>query len=673
MAVPPDPDWRPTLRRRLLVAAVVFALWGAGIIWRLVVLQVAEHDALVERAANQQTGTVEVPAKRGEIHDRRGRLLAYSVDADTIYAVPKEVGDPVASAAAICEALDDCGAKDRAQLIDRLRLKRAFVYVKRRVAPHEARRVAALDLDGIGFRKESKRFYPNRELAAHVLGYVGLDNVGLHGVEAAWDGVVRGRPGTVLIQTDARRKGFSRLERAPTMGGAVELTIDAQLQHIAERELAAGVAENRAEGGTVVIADPHTGEVLAMASAPTFNPNAYNLAPEERRRNRAVQDLYEPGSTFKVVTASAAFEEGVVSPDDPIDTSGGSITFAGRKPIFDTHDYGVLSFADVLVKSSNVGAIKVGLRLGPERLGLYVNRFGFGRPTSPDFQGENPGIVWNPARLNDSALASVSMGYQVGVTPVQMAAAVSSVANGGTLYEPRIVGAVVRDGVRTPSRPKAVRRTIRPETAATLTSIMEAVVERGTATRAQTPGFTVAGKTGTAAKLVNGRYSTTDYNASFVGFVPSRQPVLTIVVVIDSPHAFGHTGGVAAAPVFRRIALASLRYLGVAPTVNPAPPVLVASREVPAVTPARAAVDPTIVTLAAGSGEPGVVPDLSGRGAREAVAVLTRLGLSCRVRGEGVVVEQDPPAGGHAEPGATARLVLARSPVRRPSMPEVQP
>ncbi|MEO8677565.1 MAG: penicillin-binding protein [Vicinamibacterales bacterium] len=660
MAPQPDLHWRPILKRRLIVAAAVFALWAAGIEARLVVLQVVQHDDLVARADQQQMRTVASPAKRGEIFDRRGRMLAYSVDADTIWASPGDVKNPEQTVAALCAALDDCDRKFRTQLTERLGRQRGFVYVKRRAAPLEAKRVAALGLEGIRFMKESKRFYPNRELAANVLGYVGLDNVGLHGVEAAFDKVVRGRPGTLLIQTDARSQGFSRLERSPTIGSAIELTLDEQLQYIVERELKAGVAENNAEGGSAVIMDPHNGEILAMATWPTFNPNSYNESDTEARRNRAVQDLYEPGSTFKIVTASAAFEEHVVTPDEMIDASGGSIKFPGRKPINDTHDYGVLSFTDVIVKSSNVGAIKVGLKLGPERLGLYINRFGFGRQTSIDFPGENPGIVWNPARLNDSALASVSMGYQVGVTPIQMAAAVSSVANGGTLYEPRILRTVIRGGMRTPVTPKAVRRTIKPETAATLTAIMEQVVERGTAKAAQMPGFTVAGKTGTAAKLINGRYSTTNYNASFVGFVPSRDPALTIIVVIDSPHTKGHTGGAAAAPVFQRIANASLRYLGVGPTVGAPPPVMVARRAEGPVSAAASPVDPTPVVTLAGSSDPPMVPDLRGLGAREAMRSLARAGLTARIFGAGVVIDQQPLPGTTLDPGTICTLVLSR-------------
>lgn len=660
----PDLDWRPTLRRRLAVTAALLLAWVIGIEARLVVLQVFEHDSLAARAERQQMRTVPAPAKRGEIFDRRGRLLAYSVDADTIYAVPTEIADVPATVTALCGALD-CSKKERDQLAERLSRQRAFVYVKRRATPPEAARVGALALDGIGFMKESRRFYPNRELAAHALGFVGLDNVGLHGIEAAYDTIVRGHAGTLLIQTDARHQAFSRLERTPTSGGAIELTIDDRLQYILERELAAGVTENRADAGAAVILDPHTGEILAMASWPTFNPNDYNASSENAQRNRAVQDLYEPGSTFKIVTASAAFEEHIVTPQTLIDTTGGTISF-GSSVVHDTHDYGVLSFTDVIVKSSNVGAIKVGLRLGPERLGLYVNRFGFGRPSSGDFPGENPGIVWNPARLTERALASMSMGYQVGVTPLQMAAAVSAVANGGTLYEPRLLRAVVRDGVRTRVVPKAVRRAIQPETAATLTSIMEAVVTDGTGKAARLPGFTVAGKTGTAAKLVNGHYSTSSYNASFVGFVPSRDPVLTIVVVVDTPRALGHTGGVAAAPIFSRIAQAALRQLGVAPTIDPAPPVLVArhdERPAPSGTAVVSATGPVESPLPAT--DPTVMPDLRGRSAREALRSLGRLGLVAQMHGAGVVLDQDPRPGAPLVAGTTCTLTLSRAPMPR--------
>ncbi len=662
MAGKPAFAWRITLKRRIIVAVAVLMAWSAVIEARLVYLQVTRHADLTARAERQQLRTIATTAKRGDILDRSGRVLAYSVDADSVYAVPTEISDPDAAAAALCGALEDCGVRERQALAERIRNGRAFAYVRRQVSPDEARRIAALELEGIGFMKENRRFYPNKDLAAHVLGYVGIDNTGLNGLEAAYDTLIKGRPGTVLIQTDARRHAFSRIERPPTTGATLELTIDQYLQHVAERELRAGVEENRAASGTAVVMDPRTGEILALANWPSFNPNAYREARPETQRNRAVQDLYEPGSTFKIVTASAAFEEKVVEPDDPIDVSAGQIRF-GARVIDDDHRNGVLSFTDVIVKSSNVGAIKVGLKLGPERLGLYMKRFGFGRRSSPDFPGESAGIVWDPAKLTDSALASVSMGYQVGVTPLQMAAAVSSIANGGELFEPRIVRAVIADGKRTAVPHKVIRRTVSAGTAALLTEIMEQVVTRGTAPRAQVPGFTVAGKTGTAQKVVNGRYSASEYNASFVGFVPSREPAFTIVVVIDSPHGMNaYYGGTVAAPIFQRIADAALRHRGVPPSVNRAAPVLVARREDPQERPTSGPSElPAIVTLAGGaSGSASVFPDLRGLGARDGLRMLARLGMTARLQGAGIVVEQEPVAGSPIERGAMATLRLER-------------
>ena len=674
MAAQPDLNWRPVLRRRLMVAVGVLACWVLAIEVRLVVLQVWQHDQLTLRAERQQSETQKTPGKRGEIVDRHGRLLAYSVDADTIYAVPTDIADPIKAAAALCGAFDECDKKDRDQLVERLTRKRrngsptSFQYVRRRATPIEAKRIAALEMKGIGFMKESKRFYPNRELAAHLLGYVGTDNAGLHGLEATYDKSVRGREGTMLVQTDARGHAFSRLDRPPTTGGSLELTIDEQLQFIVERELKAGVEAARADGGTAVAMDPHTGEILAMASWPTFNPNQYAGTSVSALRNRAVQDLYEPGSTFKIVTASAALQEGVIKPDDLVDTQGGVIKFPGRKPITDMgHNYGTLTFANVIVKSSNVGAIKVGLMVGPERMGLYIRRFGFGKPSSPDFPSESPGIVWNPSKLNDSALASVSMGYQVGVTPLQMAAAASVIANGGTLYEPHVVRATVKGGVRTPVPAKAVRRAILPETAATLTTIMESVVTEGTAKGARLVNYTVAGKTGTADKLVNGRYSPSQQNVSFIGFVPTRNPLMTVIVMIDSPRIGGDTGGAIAAPIFKHIADASLRMMGVTPTINPQPPVLVARRSDSPVTTAAAPIAPAVVTMPSGMSDGGGLPDLRGLSAREALRELARLGLTARMEGAGVVVDQNPAPGSLVEPGAGCTLVLSRRPPPRPT------
>jgi cell division protein FtsI/penicillin-binding protein 2 len=410
-----------------------------------------------------------------------------------------------------------------------------------------------------------------------------------------------------------------------------------------------------------------TGEILALASEPSFNPNDYGLAPAESRRNRAVQDIYEPGSTFKLVTASAALEEKTMSPTDLIDTGGGHIAIGPKRIVKEDkgHDYGTLSFTDVIVRSSNVGAIKIGFRLGAERLGRYVQRFGFGTRLSPDFPGENAGIVWQPSQWSDGALASVSMGYQIGVTPLQMASAASTVANGGELVQPRIVRAVINDDRRMLVPRKVIRRVTSPETAAEMTSIMEAVVERGTGrvVRDRLPDFTVAGKTGTAYKVQGGQYLKKDFIVSFVGFVPSRKPALTILVVIDSPHGPNPPYGAAvSAPIFVRIADAALRYLGVQPTINPAPPVLV-TRHQPGnpINVAGPAVPLTIIPAARPSAVGQIVlPELRGLSGREALRVLARLGITPRMAGEGVVIDQDPPAGTTLDTGGSCRLALGR-------------
>jgi cell division protein FtsI/penicillin-binding protein 2 len=664
-------NWRPTIKRRVLVAAAVFALWTIGIEARLLFLQVISHADLSARAERQQLRTTTLPAKRGEIYDRHGRLLAYSVDADTVYAVPYDVENAAKTATALCGALEDCTRKEQQSLVERLSADRPFTYVRRRVTPTEARNIAALELSGIGFMKESRRFYPNKELAAHLLGYVGLDNVGLSGLEAAYDKVIRGKEGRLIAHTDARRQTFGgRLEKAPTAGGSLELTIDEQLQYIVERELRAGVQSNNADGGAAVLMDPHTGEILAIASWPTFNPNVFSAASEVARRNRAVQDIYEPGSTFKVVTVAAALEENVMPLDTIIDTNPGIIRLGGR--VIDEYggkNLGALSLTDVIVKSSNVGAVKIGLQLGAERFGLYATRFGFGKPTSPDFPGESPGILWSPAKLNDSGIASMSMGYQVGVTPLQMTAAMNAVANGGTWIEPRIVRATTRDGVRTKVEPHVRRRVISRETALEMVPILEQVVTDGTARGAFKDflGYTVAGKTGTADKLVNGRYVGSMQNVSFLGFVPSRNPVLTGIVMIDNPRVANDTGGGVAAPIFRRIAEAAMRHLAVPYNVNAPPPVMVARRKTEGgeimtsggVLPSGAP-QPAFVTVPGGTGQAAVVPDLRGTSARDALRTLAQLGLTVRMQGDGVVIEQTPEPGTPLERGVTCTLVLDR-------------
>ena len=666
-SAPTPLEWRSTVHSRLLVCAVLFAAWAVGIEGRLFYLQVIAREELQAKADKQQLMTVKSPPSRGAITDRNGRLLAFSVDAFTIAVDPQTPElDVPRTVRLICDELG-CRANRRLELekeIVRLAtVSKKYFEFQRDVSPDIAERIAKLKLTGVGVYPVSKRYYPNKSLAAHLLGYVGRDNKGLAGLEATYDTVVRGKEGRLLLQVDSRRQPMAVLEAVPvTAGDSLELTIDQYLQRIAERELEAGIKEHNAASGTVVIMNPRTGAILAMANFPTFNPNIYGAFSDTERKNRVIQDIYEPGSTFKVVTASAALEERVYGVSDLIDCAPGFIKLSGRKPIRDVHPYGALSFEDVIVKSSNVGAIKAGMRIGAERLSLYVNRFGFGQALSPDFRGQTAGL-WRPQDLNESGLASVSMGYQIGVTPLQMAAAVSSIANGGTLYEPRLLGAIVRNGRREPVTPKALRRTVSADTAQTLTGIMEAVVERGTAQAAKIDGFTIAGKTGTAARVINGHYSDSEYHTSFIGFAPSRNPALTVIVVIDSPHGkVTAYGGTVAAPIFKRITEASLRHLGIGPSLNAPPPVLVTRADTGATLQRPdpvgvAGIRNEVMQVA----QDGVMPDLRGLSSREAVLRVTGLGLLPRASGSGFVIEQSPEPGALLVPGEAALLKLART------------
>jgi len=659
MAETPTPDaWRAMLRRRVLWILVAFVAWTAGIEYRLVYLQVYRHDEYVAKARRQQVRTLTLAALRGDIVDRQNRVLATSADVESVYAVPTEIDekDTKRTATALCHALKDCTPEFLATLTNRLsNEERAFQFVKRHVSPEEAAAVRALRLDGIGLMPESHRFYPNRDLLGPVLGYVGLDNNGLAGIEKRFEETIRGKDGKVIVVTDAKRHAFDRLERPPTAGASIELTIDSVLQHDVERELARGVIENRAEDGVAVVMDPWTGEILAMASYPDYNPNIAGRLDPDALHNPAVEEIYEPGSTFKTVTASAALEEKLVTESTLIDCAPGYI-YIGPRRVNDTHPHGMLTFTDVIVQSSNVGAIKTGFKVGADRLEQYVRRFGFGSASLPDLPAESRGRVWS--KFSDDALASVSMGYQIGVTPVQMAAAVSSIANGGVLMRPHLVRATMRDGVRQPVAPEAIRRTVSAETAATLTTIMEGVVERGTGKQAQIDGYTIAGKTGTAGKVINGKYSKEKYFSSFVAFMPSRKPVITVVVMINAPSAGPYFGGVVAGPVFKRIAEIATRRLAIPRTVNPEQPVVV--------TPPSALGETRTVRFVArapnqaAAGQEGVMPDLRGLSARAAVRTLARVGLVPRLAGSGFVTDQQPDAGSPLRGDEAVTLRLAR-------------
>ncbi|HET9370699.1 MAG TPA: penicillin-binding protein, partial [Vicinamibacterales bacterium] len=470
----------------------------------------------------------------------------------------------------------------------------------------------------------------------------------------------KGTGGVVLVQHDARRQSVStRVQQEPTQGATVELTINLRYQHILERELSAGIREHRAVGGTAIMMDPHTGEILAMASYPSFNPNAFGRSEPSTYKIPAFQDAYEPGSTFKIVTLTAGLESGALTPNSLLDCSPGFIKLPGRKAITDDHKYGVLTFSEAIIKSSNVCAIRAGWKVGAELMSRWARRYGFGQTHVPRFRGESGGIVTPLDALNDSELASMSMGYAISVTPIQMVLAMSSIANGGRLMEPHLVRAIVRNGVREEIAPKVVRQTASPSTIAWMTPILEEVVNSGTAKAAKLDRYQVAGKTGTAKKAIPGGYSDTDRNSSFVGFVPSRRPEFAILVVIDTPRAGQVYGGAVAAPIFKRIAEAALVDAGVPPTIHPAPPIL-RTVERPATEPPARQV--TLVPVGTTSADRAVVPDVRGMSAREATKVMMGAGLYVRMKGEGVVVEQSPEAGATLEIGSMSVLELRRAP-----------
>ena len=551
-----DPKWR-----LYLLGAFLF-LWCGAIGLRLVQLQIVDYGDWLQRAQRQQQRTIPVSPRRGIIYDRNGHELATSISVDSVFAVPSEIPDPANTASLLARVL----RSDPRDLLARLKGSRSFVWIARKVDADTSQRIRGMNLRGIYFQKEPKRFYPKRELAAQTIGYVGLDDEGLGGIEHAFDSRLRGTPGKMLITMDARRKWFGRVERQPDPGENVVLTIDEKIQYIVEKELEQAMHDTRAEAGMVIVQNPRTGEILALANRPTFNANIYKDAPQAALKNRAVSDIFEPGSVFKVVTYSSAVEEKLVRPDDPIDCQGGVINVGGIR-IHDLHKMGVVPIADAVAHSSDVAAVKVGMRVGEQRLYNYIRAFGFGQQTGIELPGETRGMTKPANRWSKVSIGAISIGQEIGVTPLQLASMMSTVANDGVYTPSRIVAGVLPPR-KTPQtvtfqRPQQ-RRVISTLTAAQMRRMLEGVVLFGTGRRAILDGYTSAGKTGTAQKVDpnTGTYSRTKYVATFAGFAPVNNPALTIVVSLDSPIGL-HQGGQVSAPVFTRIAQQVLAYMNV--------------------------------------------------------------------------------------------------------------
>jgi cell division protein FtsI (penicillin-binding protein 3) len=659
------------VKSRLAWLVALFVLWTGAVLVRLWDLQVRRHEEFARRAERQQQRVIELDPPRGTIYDARGRELAVSVEVESAFAVPGELGD-AADVARAADALGRVLGAEPAKLRRQLAADREFVWVARKLDPPQARAVRALELPGIYFLEESKRYYPLRETAAQLLGYVGTDNQGLGGLEARYDRAVAGKPGRRTVLRDARRgtalpPGLP--SAAPVAGQDLHLTLDAALQSIAETELERAATTLRARSGSVVLLEPSTGAVLALASWPTFDPNRFRDFDDERRRLRAVADAFEPGSTFKMVTAAAALEQGLVDPDERFDCEHGAIVLAGVR-IADHKSFGTLTFREVIAKSSNVGTIKTALRVSNREFYDTIRAFGFGRPTGIDLPGENPGLLMPVDRWPSLAKAYISFGQGISVTPLQLATAFAAVGNGGRLLEPYVVRQVGsgEGAVRPHPQPVERGRPASARTLAVLHGLLAGVtVEGGTGTAAAVGGYAVAGKTGTAQKAEPGKgYLPDQYVASFAGYAPAERPRIAGVVVLDDPRGTYH-GGEAAAPVFGAIARQALVYLDVRPEREPRErwPDEPAPAEEPATRTAERTDEPAELRPAPA---PGTLPDLQGRSAREAVALLAGLELEPQLAGRGVVVAQRPPAGSPIPArGSPVRLELgAPVPSARP-------
>src|ERR1700674_5610039 len=547
---------------RLYLLGAMLLFWCVAICGRLVYLQIFRYGSFVKQAEHQQQRGFDVSANRGVIYDRAGRELAMSIQVDSAFAVPTEIPDLPSTISLISRITKE----DPRVVLSDCRNHKTFCWVARKADEETIDRIKSLNLRGIHFQKESRRFYPKRELAAQVIGDVGTDDGGLSGIEREFDDELRGRTGKMSISVDARKQWFSSIQKRPEPGENLVLTIDQNIQYIAERELEQAMHDTQAIAGTVVVENPHTGEILALANRPTFNPNLRKEVTPAAMKNRAVSDVYEPGSTFKLVTISAALEEKVANPNEVFDCQMGAIVYNGMR-IRDSKPHGLLPVWGVLAESSDVGSIKIALRLGEDRYYKYIRAFGFGQRSGIELPGETRGLTKPPSRWSRVSIAAISIGQEIGISPIQLAGLVSTFANDGVWVAPRIVTGRVQPQA-TPQtvafHPGASHRVISSYTAAEMRSMMEKVVLEGTGRKAILEGYTSAGKTGTAQKVdpATGAYSKTKYIGSFAGFAPLNNPQIVVAVILDS--AVGpHQGGQVSAPVFRRISQQVLEYLHV--------------------------------------------------------------------------------------------------------------
>jgi len=612
-------------------------------------LQVQRQDEWVKRAERQHQRVIPLTPQRGTIYDRNGEELALSIETDSIYVNPAEVDDPARVAGYLADALH----LPKRGLRAKLNSKKNFLWIKRQVSPQESGLVRAMELPGVHFTKEHKRYYPNGELGAQVLGFTGLDPHGLEGLELKYDAQILGEGGFLVTERDNRGRGIGAgdpLVNQGRYGASLHLTLDKNIQYIAEQELEAAVREQNAKAGTVVVLEPETGKILAMASQPDFNPNSFARYRPKNFRNRAVADAYEPGSTLKVFLIAAALNEKLVTPTKQIDCEKGSYRVGG-KVIHDHHPYDKLNVAEILKYSSNIGAAKIGKALEREKFYNYLTEFGFGETSGIEVPGESRGLLRSPDEWFEVDLAAISFGQGLMVTPLQLAAAMGSIANGGYLMQPYLVENVV-DGygqVVESRRPRVQRQVVSETAARQVAEMMIAATEKGgTGTLATVAGYEVAGKTGTAQKVdpVTGGYSVDKRLSSFVGFVPADDPQLVILVMIDEPQEKTY-GGLVAAPVFSKIAGKALTQLKVPPTMQVRRD---QNRPLPDVAESPP-IQPTVYQPRKGEDLP-LMPGLLGMSFRQVLQTMERTRLNIRLQGSGRVVAQSPQPGGEITYGS---------------------
>jgi cell division protein FtsI (penicillin-binding protein 3) len=661
---------------RVLFVAAFIGFWMLLISARLVYLQFSQYENLASRARQQQQNEIETSPQRGELLDRQERQLARSVQTVSLFLDPDGIDAATLdrNAQQLAKSLGLKQADLAKEFHDAAAAKKRFIWIARRLDADVANKIVELNLPGLQTQLEPKRYYPNGSLAAHVLGYVGIEGKGLGGVEQFYNAKISGEAGHLLVEKDANGKAYESYEIASKPGQTVVLTIDQSIQYMAEQALQDAVQRSHAKSGTVIVLDPRSGEILALANAPTFDPNKVSEAKPETRSNWALQNIYEPGSTFKIVAFSAALEKKLVKVDDHIDCQMGSITVAGRL-VHDHKPFGTLTIPEALAKSSNVAAIKLGMRVGDPTMYDYIKRFGFGSKTGIELPGETNGIVRKVERWQPSSIGSIAIGQEVGVTPVQMVAAFGALANDGVRIAPHLIREVRDAGGNVVYRAQPEqRRVLTAETATALRGMLEGVTLNGTAKKAQLDGYSAAGKTGTAQKIdpKTRSYSSTKFVGSFVGFAPVSNPQVAIIVVIDEPAGAYH-GGDVAAPVFREVAEQVLPALNVMPDIETkSDPDLIAQdntnperaeklkEEQAQSEEQRKATMPTVDSNGGRSGEvvyavatkkAMLMPDLRGRSVRDVARTCAQLGLQVEARGEGRVLKQSPSAGTEVNTG----------------------